>query len=61
MLRGYLHRVDLQIVRPLLKSTVVDLAAMQRGFEILAEWSSADRLGQIPTPTFHRERMPRHG
>ena len=41
-----------EIVRPLVESTVVDLAAMQRGFEILAKWSSVDRLGQIRTPTF---------
>lgn len=47
----YLHRLDPIEVEPFLAQTVFDLGAMLRGFEVLAGWSSVDRLHTIATPT----------
>ena len=48
---AYVHRADPQMLRSLMHSTVFSAAAMQRGFEVLAEWSSVDRLASITAPT----------
>jgi proline iminopeptidase len=51
MLRFYLHQTDPAVLGPLLQDTIVDVAAMVRGFELLSGWSSVDRLGSITAPT----------
>jgi len=38
-------------VAPLLDGTIYSAAAMARGFEVLAGWSSVDRLATITCPT----------
>lgn len=51
LLPAYFHRpqrVDLTAVEA---GTVFRAAAMVRGFEVLASWSSVDRLGRIDVPT----------
>ena len=48
---AYVHRASADELRALLADTVVRAAAMRRGFEVLANWSSVDRLGQIAAPT----------
>ena len=48
---AYLHRADPQVLRSLLDRTVFSAAAMRRGFEVLAGWSSVDRLAAIAAPT----------
>ena len=47
-----LHSVDAAAVEPLLEGTIFDAAAMVRGFEILNQWSSVDRLFQVTVPVF---------
>ena len=47
----YVHRRDPADVAPLLVPTIFDVAAMVRGFEVLASWSSVDRLETIAVPT----------
>ena len=47
----YLHRRDPSDLDAILDSTVFDAAAMARGFEVLAGWSSIDRLSTIVAPT----------
>ena len=51
LLPAYFHRperVDLAAVKA---GTIFRAAAMVRGFEVLASWSSVDRLGHIDVPT----------
>lgn len=50
LLPAYLHAVDAADVAPLMEGTVYDAAAVRRGFEILAQWSSVDRLGAVTVP-----------
>ena len=52
LLPAYLHSVDAAAVEPLLEGTIFDAAAMVRGFEILNQWSSVDRLSQVTVPVF---------
>jgi proline iminopeptidase len=47
----YLHRRDPSELDSILDATVFDAAAMARGFEVLAGWSSVDRLSSIVAPT----------
>jgi proline iminopeptidase len=51
LLPYYLHRRDPAEVEVLLEDTVYRVDAMSRGFEVLSEWSSVDRLHEITTPT----------
>ncbi len=51
LLPFYLHRLSAADVAPLLDGTIYSAAAMARGFEILAGWSSVDRLATITCPT----------
>lgn len=51
LFRFYLHRLDPAEIEPVLDATVCDLSAMVRGFEVLAGWSSVDRLNEISAPT----------
>ena len=51
LLPHYLHRRDVDEVRALMEGTIFDAAAMLRGFEVLAGWSSVDRLGDVRCPT----------
>lgn len=48
---AYVHRVDPAMLRQLMASTVFSASAMRRGFEVLAGWSSVDRLGSVTAPT----------
>lgn len=50
LLPFYFHRTDPADVAPMVEGTVFDAAAMARGFEVLASWSSVDRLGAITCP-----------
>lgn len=52
LLRFYLHRAEPSDLGDWLDRTVFDAATMRRGFQVLANWSSADRLDQIAVPTF---------
>ncbi len=47
----YLHRRDPAELAAVLDTTIFDAAAMRRGFEVLAGWSSVDRLSTIAAPT----------
>ena len=47
----YLYRRDPSELDSILDATVFDAAAMARGFEVLAGWSSVDRLSSIVVPT----------
>lgn len=47
---AYLHRTDPAVLRDLMADTRFSAAAMRRGFEELAHWSSVDRLGEIGVP-----------
>jgi proline iminopeptidase len=49
---AYMHSVDAADVLPHLEGTIYDAAAMRHGFEILAQWSSVDRLDQVTVPVF---------
>ena len=51
LLPHYLHRRDVEEVGPLFADTVFDVSAMLRGFEVLASWSSIDRLSTVRCPT----------
>ena len=51
LFRLYLHRRDPSEIEPVLAATIFDVAAMVRGFEVLAGWSAADRLPSITAPT----------
>jgi len=48
---AYLHRTDPAVLREAMAGTTFSATAMRRGFEVLAEWSSVDRLGAIVAPT----------
>ena len=48
---AYVHRADPEVLRSEMSSTVFSASAMRRGFEVLAEWSSVDRLASITAPT----------
>ncbi len=48
---AYVHRADPAELRDAMADTAFSAAAMRRGFEVLAEWSSVDRLGVITAPT----------
>jgi len=48
---AYLHRLPADDLRGLLDGTIFRAAAMRRGFEELATWSSVDRLGKVSVPT----------
>lgn len=48
---AYLHDADPGVLREWMTGTVFSAAAMRRGFEVLAGWSSVDRLGSIAVPT----------
>ena len=41
---------DPQVLRSLMARTVFSASAIRRGFEVLAEWSSVDRLASITAP-----------
>jgi pimeloyl-ACP methyl ester carboxylesterase len=47
----YLKTLSADEAAPRLAGTVYSAAAMARGFEVLAGWSSVDRLGSISAPT----------
>jgi proline iminopeptidase len=51
VLPHYVARFDPAILQEGFDRTVVSLEAMVRGFELLAGWSSVDRLGGIHAPT----------
>ena len=51
LLPYYLHSLDPTDVAPLLDGTIYRADVMARGFEVLAGWSSFDRLGEITAPT----------
>jgi proline iminopeptidase len=51
LLPWYLHRRDVSDVVAMLDGTVFSRDAMVRGFEVLASWSSVDRLHRIDAPT----------
>lgn len=46
----YLKRLSVEAVAPLLAGTVFSATAMIRGFEVLSQWSSVDRLGEFRGP-----------
>lgn len=48
---AYFHRPESHDLRGLVAGTVFRAAAMARGFEVLAGWSSVDRLSGIDVPT----------
>jgi proline iminopeptidase len=51
LLPYYFHRPDMAVLAPLFEGTTYRLAAMIRGFEVLAGWSSVDRLATVTVPT----------
>jgi proline iminopeptidase len=51
LLPAYFHRPDVLDLEALEDGTVFRAAAMVRGFEVLASWSSVDRLATIAVPT----------
>ena len=51
LLPHYLHQRNVEEVRALVAGTVWSASAMKRGFEVLAAWSSIDRLETIKCPT----------
>lgn len=48
---AYLHRFAADDLRALLDGTIFRAAAVRRGFEELATWSSVDRLATVSVPT----------
>jgi proline iminopeptidase len=50
-LRHYVHRADPEPLIGLLDGAAIDWRATVRGFEVLASWSSVDRLARIAAPT----------
>jgi proline iminopeptidase len=46
----YLHRASPDVLRELMADTVFSAAAMRRGFDELARWSSVDRLSSVDVP-----------
>lgn len=51
LLPFYFPKSDVETVAPLFDGTVFRAAMMLRGFEVLSEWSSVDRLEAITAPT----------
>jgi len=51
LFRFYLHRLDPAELEPVFADTIFSVAAMARGFEVLAGWSAVDRLSSITAPT----------
>ena len=51
LMPAYFYQFDADAHLAFLRDTVFTLEAMQRGFEVLAEWSSVDRLCLIDRPT----------
>jgi proline iminopeptidase len=51
LLPYYFHRLALENTAPLFDGTIYRAALMARGFEVLASWSSVDRLERIAAPT----------
>ncbi len=51
VLPHYVRRFDATRLQSDFENTVVSVDAMVRGFEVLAEWSSVDRLATITVPT----------
>lgn len=51
VLRHYVHSADLDLLQEDFDRTIVSWEAMVRGFQVLAGWSSVDRLGRISAPT----------
>jgi proline iminopeptidase len=51
LLPYYLHSLEPVDVAPLLEGTIYRADVTARGFEVLAGWSSFDRLGDITAPT----------
>ena len=47
---AYLHRRPADHLRDLMHATTFSAAAMRRGFEELARWSSVDRLASVTAP-----------
>lgn len=47
----YLHRLDADVLRSTMQETVYAPATMVRSFDVLATWSSVDRLPEIACPT----------
>jgi len=47
---AYLHETPADVLVDLLRDTVFSAAAMRRGFEQLASWSSVDRLATVTAP-----------
>ena len=47
----YLHRREVSDVIAMMDGTVFSRNAMVRGFEVLASWSSVDRLHRVDAPT----------
>jgi pimeloyl-ACP methyl ester carboxylesterase len=47
----WVHRCPLDDAMAAFDDTIFDRDVMIRGFEVLAGWSSVDRLGQIDAPT----------
>lgn len=47
----YLHRADVGEVASMMAETVFSRDAMVRGFQVLASWSTVDRLHRIAAPT----------
>lgn len=51
LIPAYLHRCAPANLESALAGTVFSIAAMNRGFEVLSQWSSVDRLGSVNVPT----------
>ncbi len=51
LIPAYLHRRAAADLESALAGTIFSVAAMNRGFEILSQWSSVDRLGSVDIPT----------
>jgi proline iminopeptidase len=49
MMPYYLHRLSWADIEPVLADTIFSVDAMVRGMQVLAGWSSVDRLDQIQT------------
>lgn len=47
----YLHKADTLVTAPAMDGTIFSIAAMNRGFEVLSQWSAVDRLASVTAPT----------
>lgn len=47
---AYLHELDVEVLRSAMEGTIFRADAMRRGFEVLAGWSSVDRLADVTVP-----------